>query len=65
MSFRNFLNNNTQSAESASSLPSVSLTPQEAMVLLQAIQQASFKGEYAKQVVTLMEKLEVIASKAS
>jgi len=53
---------NTQSAGNESSLPSVSLTPQEALVLLQAINQATFKGEYAKNVVTLIQKLEVIAS---
>ena len=62
MGIRDFITKNTQVAESESSLPSVSLTPQEANVLLQAINQASFKGEYAKDVVKLIEKLEVIAS---
>jgi hypothetical protein len=61
MGLRDYINKNTQTAESASSLPSVSLTKLEAEVLLQAINQATFKGEYAKNVVTLMEKLEQIA----
>ena len=60
----NLLNKNQQSAGNVSSLPSVVLTPTEAEVLLQAINQATFKGEYAKEVVTLIEKLEVIASQA-
>ena len=62
MGLRDFINKNTQTAESESSLPSVFLTPTEALVLLQAINQASFKGEYAKEVVALIEKLEAIAS---
>ena len=57
-----FTKQNNQSAGNESSLPSVTLTPQEAAVLLQAINQATFKGEYAKNVVTLIEQLEVIAS---
>ena len=63
MAFFSKSNNNQQNtAGNESSLPSVSLTQQEAIVLLQAINQATFKGEYAKNVVTLIEKLEVIAS---
>jgi len=63
MAFFSKQNNNKQNeAGSENSLPSVFLTPQEALVLLQAINQATFKGEYAKNVVTLIQKLEVIAS---
>ena len=60
----NLLNKNQQNAGNVSSLPSVALTPTEAEVLLQAINQATFKGEYAKEVVTLIEKLEAIAFQA-
>jgi hypothetical protein len=62
MAFKNILQINKQEAESQS-LPSVPLTKQEAEVLLQAIKQATFKGEYAKEVVALILKFEDHISK--
>jgi hypothetical protein len=62
MAFRNILNINKPEAENQS-LPSVPLSKQEAEVLLQAIKQATFKGEYAKEVVALIIKFEDHISK--
>jgi hypothetical protein len=62
MAFKNILTPNKK-AEDDSSLPSVYLTKQEAEVLLQAIKQASFKGEYAKEVVSLILRFEDHISK--
>ncbi len=51
--------------ESESSLSSVVLSKAEAEVVLTALRQSVFKGEHARQVVTLLEKFEkvVITSK--
>lgn len=59
-----FFTKNTQqeSGDQNPLISSVLLNSQEAIVLLQAINQATFKGEYARNVVKLIEKLETIAS---
>jgi len=62
MAFKNILNINKPEAENQS-LPSVPLSKQEAEVLLQAVKQATFKGEYAKEVVALILKFEDHISK--
>ena len=62
MAFRNILQINKQEAENQS-LPSIPLSKQEAEVLLQAVKQATFKGEYAKEVVALIIKFEDHISK--
>jgi hypothetical protein len=55
----NILNKNReQKGGNESSLPGVPLTKQEAEIMLTFIKQATFKGEFAKEVVSLMEKFE-------
>jgi hypothetical protein len=59
MSFRDYITpNKTKAEEQPVSLPSVLLTVEEAQVLLSAIKQATFKGEYAKEVVSLIVRFE-------
>jgi hypothetical protein len=62
MAFKNLLTSNKEAANE-NSLPSVPLSKQEAEVLLQAVKQATFKGEYAKEVVALILKFEDHISK--
>jgi hypothetical protein len=62
MAFKNILQINKSEAENQS-LPSIPLSKQEAEVLLQAVKQATFKGEYAKEVVALILKFEDHISK--
>jgi hypothetical protein len=62
MAFKNLLTSNKEAANE-NSLPSIPLSKQEAEVLLQAVKQATFKGEYAKEVVSLINRFEDHISK--
>lgn len=65
MGFKGLISNNKTKAEGASSLPSVALSKEEAEVLLSAIKQSTFRGEYAKDVVSLIIKFEEHIAKFS
>jgi hypothetical protein len=52
-----------QKGGNESSLPGVPLTKTEAEVMLTFIKQATFKGEFAREVVSLIEKFEKHISK--
>jgi hypothetical protein len=57
MSLRNFIQSSKESYQKEDVAP-IALSKVEAEVLLGAIKQATFKGEYAKDVVNLILKFE-------